>query len=288
MKYFILSISLSFVFACNPIERISTPGEIVKIYPIGENGLWGYADENGNTIIDIQFEEAQFFVSGLAPVKQNGKYGYINKHGKFEIKAKYDSVEIMRYDFAFVNKNGKRFQIDRNGKRLRGKKMRSSILSSCGAPSYATNPLEIFEKSDNGYSLREEHFEAQKRYDPLANYTLEDFTFDEVIPYSSRTILVRRGDKYGFFVHYNGVGLSSLWVDDIILKYPRPIYQEKYASIIYSIVKQGDHWGLMQSMGKIVLEPEFISMRQMNGIMFMVEYEPQKFGCITAGNKRYF
>lgn len=47
------------------------------LYPVRRNGLWGYIDRKGKTVIEPQFEDAKRFSEGFAVVKKGGKYGYI-------------------------------------------------------------------------------------------------------------------------------------------------------------------------------------------------------------------
>jgi hypothetical protein len=50
--------------------------------PVEANGLWGYADPKGATIIPKQFVATKHFWHGLAQVAWNDGYGYINKTGR--------------------------------------------------------------------------------------------------------------------------------------------------------------------------------------------------------------
>ena len=72
------------------------------LFPIGANGKWGYADENGDIKIELRFSEAGLFHYGLAAVRQDGEYGYINEAGGWQVKPRYDSVEIIRESNLFL------------------------------------------------------------------------------------------------------------------------------------------------------------------------------------------
>lgn len=45
------------------------------------DGMWGYADETGNIVIQCQYDDACSFSNGYAPVKKNGLWGYIDLNG---------------------------------------------------------------------------------------------------------------------------------------------------------------------------------------------------------------
>lgn len=98
-----------------------------------KNGMAGYIDKSGNTVIDFKFkpevrEYLQMgFHNGLAVAQDSsGKYGYIDKTGSFVIPAKYKEAEPFIGDAAFVtseNQNytngyGSSFLINRSGERL--------------------------------------------------------------------------------------------------------------------------------------------------------------------------
>ena len=274
------------MIGCGTKKIISSPKEIVKLYPISENDLWGYSDMNGNIIIDIQFENVNFFSNGLASVQQNGKYGFINKLGQFEIKPKFDTVSQMYFDYAQVGKNGKKYQIDRTGKKLRAKNQKSGIMASCGEPLYATNPLEVFDESIKGFQLKSEYFELQKKYSPQANYKKEDFLFEEVLPFSNTTIMVKQNNLYGFFTHFNHVGLGDVWVDDIQLNYT--MTGDKIASMSRCIVALNGKWGLVESMGRFIIDPEYLSLKQVSSVFYFAEYEPDKIGSINFNGQKFF
>ncbi|MDE6309966.1 MAG: WG repeat-containing protein, partial [Muribaculaceae bacterium] len=92
-------------------------GANIRFEIIEQNGKYGYADEDGNTVIPCEFDEARYFSNeGLAAVCQNGKWGYINKSGDVVIPLKYDSSYDFTEGLAWVEQNGKYGYIDKSGK----------------------------------------------------------------------------------------------------------------------------------------------------------------------------
>jgi len=288
IKSFIMAIIIiCLMTSCSSINRISSPLDKKNGYPIAKNGLWGYADAEGELVIDYQFESADFFSSGLAGVKKDGKYGFINRIGEFEIKPKFDSINSFGLEKAFVSKKARSFWINRKGKKLKLKE--GIIIGSCGTGQAIVleSPNEIFKKVNNRYQLVESQFKQQQRLDPRANYTIEDFTFDEIIPFSHESIIVKKNNKYGIYVHFNWVGLVDFWFDEI-----HPFYgKESSNDILYEAYRAkfriGDKWGLISKMGKIELEQEFYNIVHALGIFYLVEYKPDHWGHMTLRN-RYF
>lgn len=56
------------------------------------SGKWGFADENGQIIVECKYEDAYSFSDRLAAVKYGGKWGYINKYGTLAIEWQYEQA----------------------------------------------------------------------------------------------------------------------------------------------------------------------------------------------------
>ncbi|MDE6309862.1 MAG: WG repeat-containing protein [Muribaculaceae bacterium] len=75
-------------------------------YPVKENGLWGFINDKGKTVIKPKYQEIgtpskykaitsnqKFtFDKAVIPVKLNGKWGFVGQNGKEIIKPKFDKV----------------------------------------------------------------------------------------------------------------------------------------------------------------------------------------------------
>ena len=141
--------------SCSTNKKVVTYNKTISIYPISKNGLWGYADENGELQIDYQFEEVSFFSEGLAAAKTNGKYGLINQLGEFESKVKYDSIKHVRRNQALVFKNGKSQWVNKKGKKLKSPKRKAYGYCGTGTPAPASDPMDYFVKVGNKYQLND-------------------------------------------------------------------------------------------------------------------------------------
>jgi hypothetical protein len=61
------------------------------LFPIFENGKYGYIDQAGKVAIKPQFDMAKRFSEGLARVKVGDKWGFIDQTGKMLIQPQFDS-----------------------------------------------------------------------------------------------------------------------------------------------------------------------------------------------------
>ena len=60
------------------------------LYPIEEDGKFGYLDENGRIAIKPQFDDAKLFSEDLARVRVGKKWGFIDRTGKLVITPQFE------------------------------------------------------------------------------------------------------------------------------------------------------------------------------------------------------
>lgn len=61
---------------------------------IYKNSAYGFADKNGNIVIDFIYESAYPFSSGVAQVKKNGKWGYIDTKGNVVVDFSLEENQV--------------------------------------------------------------------------------------------------------------------------------------------------------------------------------------------------
>jgi len=95
------------------IDNTSTNG----LFATNKNGKYGFINLKNEVVIPFKFQDAKFFVDGLALVKLNNKYGYINTSGKEVIRCIYDEADpqftdglapvMLQKKWGYINKEGK-------------------------------------------------------------------------------------------------------------------------------------------------------------------------------------
>jgi len=63
--------------------------DVVELFPIVQDGKWGYINKAGTIVIEPQHECAWDFTEGLARVQVNKRRGFIDKTGKMVVEPKY-------------------------------------------------------------------------------------------------------------------------------------------------------------------------------------------------------
>ena len=62
------------------------------LYPISQNGKWGFMDKSGKVVINPQYENAECFTEGYGRVKHNGTLT------QPQMDALVKSVQELRYE----------------------------------------------------------------------------------------------------------------------------------------------------------------------------------------------
>ena len=93
-RYGLASDSGSIVLACRYLKVLHCDGDLYLI--CDENGFWGYADKDGNSVIELKYKDALPFSEGLAAVNDGNGWGFINEQGVTVIAHQFDSVAALK------------------------------------------------------------------------------------------------------------------------------------------------------------------------------------------------
>lgn len=87
------------------------------LFPIEENGKWGYIDISGDVVIVPRFEQAYHFREGLGQVEIDGKNGFIDRAGNTVIEPQFKSAWPFSEGLAVVQFENRRWgYIDQTGR----------------------------------------------------------------------------------------------------------------------------------------------------------------------------
>src|SRR6056297_377206 len=106
----------------NPPEGVVARGRVSEgKVAISLNGKLGYADRDGNVIVQPQFEHAEPFYEDRAAVCKQGRWGYINPDGKLVILLQYRGCSWFDSGVAIVKPyvESEPLLIDKDGNKVR-------------------------------------------------------------------------------------------------------------------------------------------------------------------------
>ena len=84
-------------------------GEARALFPIEQNGKWGYIDLRGNIVIPPRLQAAREFSEGLASVEVGGKWGFIDEQGEMAIEPVFSGASGFSEGLARVQVGGDKY-----------------------------------------------------------------------------------------------------------------------------------------------------------------------------------
>ena len=85
------------------------------LFPVEQEGAWGYITRTGDLAIEPQFDQAYRFFESRALVRENGKYGFIDTSGTFAISPTYAAAGPFSQGLAPVRPDSLWGFVDRSG-----------------------------------------------------------------------------------------------------------------------------------------------------------------------------
>ncbi|MFT4600756.1 MAG: hypothetical protein ACI857_000933 [Arenicella sp.] len=182
-------------------------------YPIKQNGVWGFCDKAGNSLIEPRFEGAEWFSEGLTVFKKGEKFGFINKLGQIKIKPIFDDALPFNEGHALVELNELWGLIDRNGEYI--------ITAQYEDLGELKNGLCYFQEGDNfGY------FDENGIVRLKAQYS-------EAYDFEDGHAIVSKNDYYGVIDEFGTTSLPFKFEDVFH-------YRDNYYCASYK-----DYWGVI-------------------------------------------
>lgn len=82
----------------NKYDNVSLPASNDSYIAVKKGELWGFVDQNGDIVMEPQYQDAKSFSLGLAPVKVGEAWGYINTKGELVVEAEYTDAGVFSQD----------------------------------------------------------------------------------------------------------------------------------------------------------------------------------------------
>ncbi len=195
-----------------------------------KNGKEGYEDEDGNVVIEAQFDSADLFEEGVAVVKIGEKRGMINARGEYILKPEYDYIYGVTEGLILVEKNDL-----------------SGFVSSDGT---FVIPLMYDYASEFSEGLSSVSLDGKCGFIDTNNKTIINFNFGDAGDFSQGLACASpyselETTKYGY-IDKSGEFVIQPKFDDA------KGFRENLAP-----VKVGDKWGYANLKGDLICEPQY-------------------------------
>lgn len=272
-------------------------------------GLNGLIDTTGTEIVPLIYENIESFGGKFFGVYLNGKFGLLDNKGQFVLPVEYEGVVSFGDDFFIFQQKGKWGVADTSGKVIIPPIYESLSERRYWRPGFEYG-MAVVEKQD---SASKESF-----------FGVIDVTGKEIIPFvyerinivDSNLLIVRQNEKYGLIersgevvlpLEYNDLGkfddnyflankggkegefgetIGGKW--GLFHKSGRevvpPVYDGMQEHGQGLLVKKGDKYGLMDTLGQLVLPVEYEGVgNTLPGNLFVVTRQGKQGGVDAKG-----
>jgi hypothetical protein len=230
-----------------------------------QNGLWGFVNNKGKTIIDFKYQDVGFFVSGLAPVNENGKWGYISPVGTTVIDFKFDEATDFNMNLSACKFEGKWGYID-----FAGNFVIPNSYDVAFSFDYSTSEAKVGKMTDgimkygiirnDGTIVLETKFDdIEKRSDLVYPAKLND-KWGYILTSGNPYIDFKYESVTGFVSSMAGVKLNGKW--GFIDAQGHEVIDFKYDAVgdfygDFCPVKLGGKWGYIDKTGTLIIPAQY-------------------------------
>lgn len=119
-----------------------------------DNDMYGFIDDDGNWVIEPQFDDADDFCGGFATVKIDDEWGYIKSNGSYLIEPKFSFAGDFSEGFARVEIDDEWGYIKSNGSYLIEPKFEDAGNFSEGLAAVKINDKWGYIKTNGSYAIK--------------------------------------------------------------------------------------------------------------------------------------
>jgi len=224
-----------FPFKSSILKEIELNSKI--LFPVLQGDYYGFVNENGATVIPPIFETVSEFKDGLSVVSKNDSVYFINKDNINVFEKYFEDAYVFIQGIAPVKQNSKWYFINRHGQKV--SEYYDEINELC-------NDVYVF-KIGEKYGVLD--YFGQQMIEPKFE-KLGDFKND-------MAYFIEKGN-YGFISKEGFLYKASFqWISDF--------NKEKKA-----VFKLNNKYGLINSIGKIILEPLYDQIIQTDYSVYII------------------
>ncbi len=244
------------------------------LFPVRQNGKFGYIDATGKLAIGYRFESAEMFSDGLGMVRYGGKFGFVDADGKFVIAPQFVDARPFSEGRTVAVSGDEILLLDTEGKRV-------ASLKHMIVGRFVEGRAPILKLGKLGFIDRDGHIVIEPRYDGSAGPYWQgiapaglkkgrkspDWEHEwGYIDLEGKAVVPAQFRKAGAFSD----GLAPVQVDLLwayidrsgqIVIQPQFYDAAPFSSGLARIAERDNtghiHYGFIDSGGKIVIKPQF-------------------------------
>lgn len=115
-KVKIINLETKQIIQNNEYEDVCHYHTVDRLIKVKKDGKYGFIDENGNIIINCEYENlADYFLEDMIVAKKDGKCGCIDKNGNIVIDFEYDRIGVFSEGIVSAKKGDKIGFLDKQG-----------------------------------------------------------------------------------------------------------------------------------------------------------------------------
>ncbi len=233
-----------------------------------EDDKWGYINENGELVIEYQFDYAGVFnKNGIAAVAVDDNYGLIDNSGKFIVNPRFEYVSSNFSDgYAVVRKDGKYGYVDKNGE----------LVIDC----YYDSAKDF----RNGYAIvlfGSVYGVIDKDGNYVINPQYEDLSYAYSLSSGKNIFIAEKDSQYGY-IDINGKTVIDFRFDSIV---PDNGTTE-FINDKYAVVSVNNKKGVIDTDGKYLIDAIYDELMYCGKNVFVfTDFNSDKKGFVTAGGE---
>jgi hypothetical protein len=272
----------------NRFDSVMTKYDFRDHFIIINDGNWGLADTNGKVVIEPQFEELRAMEDGTYAYKKNGRWGFMSNKGLIHCSPRYDEIYENEKNWCLVQK-GEGYGFCKTS----GRQIAAPIYGLPYWDDYVYWG-DLLSRGRIAMSIRDENDECKLGVIDSTGKVLLPFEYDcydEIVYNFGRVLIARKngkevllsgdgkeiyvgdfdrieerrhGHEYFFPIKGEKVGLVSF--DGTLLSKPKYdkidflwVRQHEWnvgpESKLFFLIEQNSKVGVIDSVGKVVLQP---------------------------------
>lgn len=212
-----------------------------RLYPVRQDGQWGYMDRTGVVVVSPRFDDAFGFSDGLALVRQDDRYGYIDRAGQLAIAPRFEDAWHFTDGRAPAKMDGQWGLIDAEGTMV--ETFDDSSGAFAGTPNLRVDPRVLVDREDTTGTPRRVRVDGQYGYRGADGAMTVEPRFDEAWYFVQGRARVLQDGQWGY------IDPSGTFVVE-----PRFDRAWDFADGL-ALVQQGESYGYIDTSGAFVWAP---------------------------------